>query len=61
MIALYFLSVAFGTAMAGKLAGHYDWTDEHGYFLVLGSIAIVVGLVLLLGTRPIRRLMAGVH
>lgn len=61
MIALYFLSVAFGTAMAGKLAGQYDWTDERGYFLVVGLVAVVVGLLVLAGVRPIRRLMAGVH
>lgn len=61
MIALYFLSVAFGTAMAGKLAGRYDWTDEQPYFLVLGLIAIAVGAAVLLATRPIRTLMAGVH
>jgi proton-dependent oligopeptide transporter, POT family len=61
MIALYFLSVAFGTAMAGKLGGRYDWTDEHGYFLVLGLVAVAVGALVLVATRPIRRLMAGVH
>jgi POT family proton-dependent oligopeptide transporter len=61
MVALYFLSVAIGTAMAGKLAGYYDWQDEGGYFAVLGLIAVVVGLLVLVATRPIRRLMAGVH
>jgi POT family proton-dependent oligopeptide transporter len=61
MIALYFLSVAFGTAMAGKLAGHYDPGHEHGYFLVLGLIAVAVGALVLVATAPIRRLMAGVH
>nr|WP_246298705.1 oligopeptide:H+ symporter [Nocardioides panaciterrulae] len=61
MVALYFLSVALGTAMAGKLAGYYDPTDESGYFLFIGLVAIAVGLVLLAFTKPIRRLMAGVH
>jgi POT family proton-dependent oligopeptide transporter len=61
MIALYFLSVAFGTAMAGKLAGHYDWRDENPYFTVLGLVAVAVGVLVLLGARPIRTLMAGVH
>ena len=61
MVALYFLSVAFGTAMAGKLGGFYDPADETGYFLVLGAIAIATGVVVLLLTRPITRLMAGVH
>jgi len=61
MVALYFLSVAFGSAMAGKLAGYYDWQDENPYFLILGLTAVAVGLVLLALTQPIRRLMAGVH
>ena len=61
MVALYFLSVALGTAMSGELARFYDWTDETGYFLVLGLVAVGVGLVLLAATRPIRKLMSGVH
>ena len=61
MVALYFLSIALGTALSGKLAGYYDWHDETTYFLVLGLVAVVVGLLLLAVTRPIRRLMAGVH
>ncbi|WP_296601561.1 oligopeptide:H+ symporter, partial [Nocardioides sp.] len=61
MVALYFLSIALGTAMSGKLAGYYDWHDEGGYFLVLGLAAVAVGLALLAAVKPIRALMAGVH
>jgi len=61
MVALYFLSVAFGTAMAGKLAGHYDPDHETGYFLVLGAVAVAVGALVLVLTKPITRLMAGVR
>jgi POT family proton-dependent oligopeptide transporter len=61
MVALYFLSISLGTAMAGKLAGYYDPSNETGYFLFIGLVAIAVGLVLLAVTKPIRRLMAGVH
>ena len=61
MVALYFLSVSFGTAMAGKLAGYYDPTDETGYFLVLGLVAVAVGALVLVFTKPITRLMAGVR
>ena len=61
MVALYFLSVAFGTAMAGKLGGFYDPGDETGYFLVLGAIAVAVGALVLVFTKPITRLMQGVH
>lgn len=61
MVALYFLSIALGTAMSGKLAGYYDWTDETAYFLWLGLVAVLAGVVVLAATKPIRRLMAGVH
>ncbi|MDN4174963.1 peptide MFS transporter [Nocardioides sp. SOB77] len=61
MVALYFLSVSLGTTMAGRLGEYYDPEDEGGYFLVIGLVAIVVGALLLLATRPVRRLMAGVH
>jgi proton-dependent oligopeptide transporter, POT family len=61
MVALYFLSIALGTAMSGKLAGSYDWRDETAYFLALGVVAVVVGLAVLVATKPIRRLMAGVR
>jgi POT family proton-dependent oligopeptide transporter len=61
MVALYFLSIALGTAMSGRLAEYYDPDDETGYFLIIGLVAVAVGVVLLLCVRPIRRLMAGVH
>jgi POT family proton-dependent oligopeptide transporter len=61
MVALYFLSVALGTAMSGRLAEYYDPNDETAYFLVIGLVAIGVGALVLLFTRPIRTLMAGVH
>src|SRR4051794_7904703 len=61
MVALYFLSVAFGTAMAGKLGGYYDPHDETGYFLVLGAIAAATGVLVLLFTKPITKLMGGVR
>ena len=47
--------------MAGKLGGYYDPADETGYFLVLGAVAVVTGVLVLLLTRPITRLMAGVR
>jgi POT family proton-dependent oligopeptide transporter len=61
MVALYFLSIALGTAMSGRLAAYYDPDDETGYFLLIGLVAIAVGVVLLVLTKPIRKLMAGVH
>jgi POT family proton-dependent oligopeptide transporter len=60
-VALYFLSVALGTAMSGSLAGYYSPQHEAPYFGILGAIAIVVGLIVVLLSPMIRRLMAGVR
>jgi POT family proton-dependent oligopeptide transporter len=60
-VALYFLSVALGTAMSGSLAGCYSPQHEAPYFGLLGVAAIIAGLVVI-GLRPlISRLMAGVR
>ncbi|QEW04485.1 peptide MFS transporter [Microbacterium lushaniae] len=61
MVALYFLSVALGTSIAGWLAQFYDPRDEVPYFTVLGAIAIVLGIALLLAVKPVLRLMKGVR
>ena len=61
MVALLFLSIALGTAMAGVLAEYYSDEDQVAYFGILGGIAIVVGIVLLVFTPPIRKLMSGVR
>jgi POT family proton-dependent oligopeptide transporter len=61
MVALYFLSVALGTSLAGWLAGFYDPTNEVPYFTVLGVIAAALGVALWLGTKPVLALMRGVR
>jgi POT family proton-dependent oligopeptide transporter len=61
MVALFFLSVALGTAMAGYLAGYYSTSHERSYFGILGLTAIVLGVVLGLLTKPITALMGGVR
>ncbi|MDQ3765192.1 MAG: peptide MFS transporter [Actinomycetota bacterium] len=60
-VALYFLSVALGTALSGSLAGYYSPQHEAPYFGVLGVAAIVVGVILIGFIPMIRRLMAGVR
>ncbi|WIY82215.1 peptide MFS transporter [Propionimicrobium sp. PCR01-08-3] len=60
MVALYFLSVSLGSAMAGTLSSLYDTTNEIPYFLGVGGGSIVVGVVLFLARKPIVRLMRGV-
>ena len=61
MVALFFLSVALGTAISGRLAEFYSADNEVMYFGVLGGIAIVLGLALAVGSRGVLRLMAGVR
>lgn len=61
MIALFFLSVAVGTAGAGALARFYDPTNEVPYFAFLGAASIVVGLALVVSRKAISRLMEGVR
>jgi POT family proton-dependent oligopeptide transporter len=61
MVALFFLSVALGTALSGVLANFYSTDHESAYFGVIGGVALVLGGLLVLGVRPIRRLMSGVH
>ncbi|HEY3563221.1 MAG TPA: peptide MFS transporter [Kribbella sp.] len=61
MVALFFLSVALGTALSGVLAKFYSTDHEAAYFGVIGGVALVLGALLVLGVRPIRRLMSGVH
>jgi POT family proton-dependent oligopeptide transporter len=61
MVALFFLSVALGTAISGWLARFYNPDDEVPYFSILGGIAIVVGIALLLSVKPVLRLMKDVR
>jgi POT family proton-dependent oligopeptide transporter len=61
MVALFFLSIALGTAMSGLLTGYYSEQNEVPYFLWLGVAAIVVGALLLAIAKPVKALMGGVH
>lgn len=60
MVALFFLSIALGTAMSGVLAQFYSPADESVYFGVLGAVGIALGVVLALMSPFLRRLMSGV-
>ncbi|QDZ15701.1 peptide MFS transporter [Humibacter ginsenosidimutans] len=61
MVALFFLSVALGTALSGQLAELYSPQTEGWYFGILGAIAIVIGVLLALAAPWIRRAMRGVQ
>ena len=59
MVALFFLSVALGTAISGWLVQFYDPNNEVPYFSILGGIAIVIGVALGVAAKPVRALMKG--
>jgi POT family proton-dependent oligopeptide transporter len=61
MVALFFLSVALGTAISGKLAEFYNPHHEDAYFGILGGIAIILGLALAVASPWVVRLMSGVR
>lgn len=61
MVALYFLSVALGTSIAGWLAQFYDPKNEVPYFTILGFIAIGLGIALWFSVKPVLSLMKGVR
>jgi len=61
MVALNFLSIALGTALAGTLANYYDPDHEVPYFLTVGGIAVVFGVLLAVASPFIRTLMRGVR
>ena len=61
MVALFFLSIALGTAISGELVKFYDPENEVPYFSILGAIAILVGIGLLLSVKPVLQLMRGVR
>ena len=61
MVALFFLSIALGTAISGELVKFYDPENEVPYFSILGGIAILIGIGLLLSVKPVLRLMRGVR
>ena len=54
MVALFFLSVALGTAMSGKLAAVLRPDSETPFFLWIGLGAVVTGALVLVFTKPIR-------
>ena len=61
MVALYNLSVALGTALAGTLAGSYTQDNEAMYFGIIGAVTIAIGVLMLAVARPVHRAMRGVH
>ncbi len=60
MVALFFLSVAAGSSLAGVLAGYYTPENEVAYFSTVGGAAIVLGGLIALISPWVKRRMPGV-
>ena len=60
MMALYWTSLAMGTAFAGWCAQFYSQDTEVSYFMWVGAVSVIAGIVLFLCRAPIQRLMRDV-
>lgn len=61
MVALFYLSIALGTALSGTLAGFYSEENEAAYFGTLGAVTMGIGAVLLVLAPWITRKMRGIR
>ncbi|PFG29463.1 peptide MFS transporter [Paramicrobacterium agarici] len=61
MVALFFLSVALGSAVSGELAKLYESLPEATYFGIVGGIAIALGLIVIAISPWVLKLMRGVR
>ena len=60
-VALFYLSVSLGSALAGTMAGFYSPETEGTYFGVVGAAAVAVGVVLAALSPVITKAMRGVR
>ena len=60
MIALLFLASALGTALSGQLAQFYSEPTSTMYFLISGIAAAVLGVILIVLSPWVRKMMNGV-
>jgi POT family proton-dependent oligopeptide transporter len=61
MMGIWFMSIALGNVLAGKVAGQFTSFPLPQLFGVVTATTIGAGFILALLIKPIRRLMSGVH
>ena len=61
MMGVWFLASAVGNYVGGRAAGLYETLELPTLFGIIAIIPVIAGIVLLLLTPPIRRLMGGIH
>jgi len=64
MMGIWFLSTAMGEILAGLLAGHFhpDSLNDMPYlYLQITAMGVGVGIILLLLTKPLKKLMGNIE
>jgi proton-dependent oligopeptide transporter, POT family len=61
MMGVWFLSMSLGNLIAGRVAGQFESMPLPQLFGQVAAVGLVAGVLLLLVSRPLRRMMGGVH
>jgi POT family proton-dependent oligopeptide transporter len=61
VLALWFLATAVGDSIGGVLANLQPVLGNAGYFLLLGSMAVILAVLLTTQIKRLRGLMVGIH
>lgn len=64
MMGMWFLATARGNLIAGRMAGEFDATNVQampGQYLQIVLVTGGVGIIMLLFTKPIKKLVSGVE
>ncbi|MQM60856.1 POT-type proton-dependent oligopeptide transporter, partial [Lentilactobacillus buchneri] len=61
MMSMWFLADSAGQAVNSQIVKYYTPDNEINYFLIVGLVAIVAGVLLAFLVKPIKRLMEGVN
>ncbi len=61
MMSMWFLADSAGQAVNSQIVKFYTPENEINYFLIVGLVAIVAGIILIFLVKPIKRLMEGVN
>ena len=61
MMGVWFLSLAVGNYVGGRLAGFYETLPLTRLFLIVAMIPITAAVLLVLFIKPVKRLMGDVN
>ncbi len=61
MMSMWFLADSAGQAVNSQIVKFYTPENEINYFMIVGLVAIIAGILLAFLVKPIKRLMEGVN